>query len=243
MSLRELVEDIRSGVDSSNPYADLKDDLVSIKTKASAIVFTDANPANTSTSPPEPPTAVTLAIEAFEAYVVTFNSSIDSITSSMNNHYNNWWRSITGYKTIPSVLLSADNQEKRMLESDGEEPKADEDKFFYKGSQTWSSIAGNLASWENTTQQNITTIDTIQGGVQTDTVDILAATTILENILTSSQSIESSFDSLALEETYAWDNAIEFFNAYAYATFITDNRDSNPLVEDLVNKFSDGINT
>lgn len=236
-SLRELVGSIKSGSDTTNPYSGLKKGLNSLTSKASGIVFTDPS------APSSPPSAVTVAIDAFDAFVLTFNASINGVIVDMDSHYTSWWTGINGYKTIPSVLNSADSQENRMLESDGLPPKEEQLTFFYLGSQTWSEAAGNLSGWLTSIEDAIATIDTIVGGPQLDTVEITDATNKLTDISSDMSSLISNFNSLASVETTAWDDAIKFFNAYAYATFIENNRSENPLVEDLVNKFSGNLDS
>ena len=239
-TIKEIVEDIYSGADETNPYRTLKtplSELITIATSKGNGYFIDGTTQGTLAS----------SITSYETNVTSLITDINDLISDLNSHFNDWWKedpatdNFSSYRITPNVLRGGDNTRDKIYKESGLAPVSEQNTFFYKGRQTWATDVGNLDSWIGDVETEKINVDGITGGgTITDGSLITTASAIITAAKLVIQGINSSFNTLKNQERNAWDNAIRYNQAYSYARLLQGNKE-DPVFQDLKDKFSGNL--
>ena len=232
-TLYDQVQSVYAGDDTTNPYASLTSELADLKTKVvgSRDLFSGL------------PATIDPYKDAIDALVVDITSLIDSIEF----HNNQWWTESSSqqsaygsnnqylsYKDIPSILSNGDKIAQEVREESGLAPLAEDQTYYYKGTQTWSDSAGLLSGWEAEVIALKADIDGIQGGSLTNGKAVVAATKA------SIGTIQGAWTTAKGEEYTNWVNAIKYMQAYSYVTFLETGA-ADPDIQEMKGKFSGNL--
>lgn len=245
-TLYELVEAVYAENGETYPYRLLRNALNDLKSSATSKIgiFTDGLSGGT-----PPNTTVSDAIDTYHDEIGFLGDTIDDMIGAAQLHYNDWWKenpstdNFSSYKITPNVLTGGDKTKVKILTESNLPLPAEQDTFFYKGRQTWADDIGNMAGWISQINDQDDLVEAITNDgtpSQTNTTNINAAKAIIvaaKGIITS---INASFDTFAVEERVAWDDAIRYNQAYSYVSFLENNAD-DPAVQDLRSKFSNNL--
>ena len=233
-TLYDQVQSVYTGADTTSPYASLVSELADLKTKVqgSEDLFS-GQPAD---------------VDPYKDAIDALADDIQSLIDSIEFHDKQWWNhkfasqqsaygnnnQYLSYKDIPSILSNGDKIVQEVREESGMAPLAEDQTYYYKGTQTWSDSAGLLSGWVAEVIALKADIDGIQGGSLTNGKAVVAATKA--NIGT----IQGAWTTAKGEEYTNWDEAIKYMQAYSYITFLETGA-ADPDIQELKGKFSGNL--
>lgn len=237
MGLNDKINDIVSGDALTNPYTPRLDELATISVTA---VFT-IDPGVIDQTDID---AIQLDIDAFDSAKASLATAVSDFTTDISDHYTDHWKSYSGdaspatsIKTNFALLKAAFDTKNKVNAVDELPPIDYTNGDYYLGTKTVdddynSAFSDSLIALASTASG-------IAGAAVVDSSQVIAATGVVNGIISDLTALNDEFLPIAAEEIATYHSALEWLTAYGFVNFASQQTDPN--VVDKLGKFTTGI--